>query len=78
MGVFKNQGPSHGPQNRRALLVRTPKDWTPNLQKQPEKEGVELGSGRFRADVRLFRGSFQERKASVFFARGLGAAFGLI
>ena len=32
-GVSENQGPEYRPQNSRALIMRTPKKRTPNLQK---------------------------------------------
>ena len=41
MGVSETQGPQYKLQNSRAFIVRTPENWTPNLQKQPygPKEG---------------------------------------
>ena len=34
MGVVHNQGPQYRPQDSRALIIRTPKTWTPNLRLQ--------------------------------------------
>ena len=36
-GVSESQGTEYRPHNRKPLVIRTPKKWTPNLQKQQSK-----------------------------------------